>query len=231
MSRKAGEGWICLLLAAQLAVKPDPGGCPFPLHCTEGDAQQLGDLLEGEAGEEPQLDEVCLLRVELGEPGKSFVQSDHIEVSRLGKIEDLVQGDLDSPLPPLLRPASLGVVREDPPHEKGCNAEKLLPVLPLDDPLTLEATIKLADQSGWLEGMVGSFPLKVAPGHLPQVVEDHGHELLESFRVARTPLLKKLGDLGGRRGHGGPRLYQRGRSPLVTVRHIFSRVQALAGQS
>lgn len=62
----------------QLAEEPRPGELPFVLDRAWRPAEDVGGLLDGQTGEEPELHDPFLVRIELREAVQRFIDGEHI---------------------------------------------------------------------------------------------------------------------------------------------------------
>src|SRR5262249_53128564 len=80
-------------LVAQGGIEPGAGGGPIPLGGDRGDAQARGGLLDREAGEVTELDQLRLERLLAGEPGERLVEGEQVVESVLDGQGDGVERD------------------------------------------------------------------------------------------------------------------------------------------
>jgi hypothetical protein len=91
-----------------------------------------------------------------------------------------------------------GVVDEDAAHHLRGHADELRAVLPARAPLVNHQQVRLVDEGGRLERVVGALAPEVVAGQPPQLVVDERHQLVEGRAVAAAPLFEQLRDPFGR---------------------------------
>src|SRR5947209_18221043 len=80
----------------QFPFQPRAGEGPLSLDSRVGNGQRFRRLLDGEARERSQLDDLRVSRLDGPQSGEGFVQNQKVrELARLGDMR-VIQGDLDS---------------------------------------------------------------------------------------------------------------------------------------
>ena len=79
------------------------------------------------------------------------------------------------------------VVDENLPHKLGGNGKKMGAILPIRQVLLRHAHVCFVNQGGALQGMVGTFALKVAAGNAVEFAVDERHQRIERGLVSVTP--------------------------------------------
>ena len=94
--------------------EPGPGQAPTPRDGGDRDLQEGGDLLIGQAAEKPQLDDLRLPRVDLGQALQRLVESEEVDASGLRAgdrgVEGFDEGDVAGVAAAVLRLPAPGVV-------------------------------------------------------------------------------------------------------------------------
>src|SRR5947199_7407595 len=81
---RAGSGSMSVIaIALELGEQEGPGLAPIPLERALADVEQAGDLLQGEPGEEAQLDDPRQPRALLLEPGERGVEGQQVHLRAL----------------------------------------------------------------------------------------------------------------------------------------------------
>jgi hypothetical protein len=88
------------------------------------------------------------------------------------------------------------VVDEDAAHGLGRDAEEVRAVLPLHLALVDELEVRLVDEGGGLEGVVGALAPQVARGELMQFAVDEREQVLQRVAVAAAPFQEELCNVG-----------------------------------
>ena len=83
-----------------------------------------------------------------------------------------------------------GVIDQNLPHKLRGNGKKMGTILPLRQVLLGQAYVSFVNQCGALEGMVGTFSLKIAAGDSVEFVVDQRHQRVERGLVAVAPANK-----------------------------------------
>jgi len=79
------------------------------------------------------------------------------------------------------------VVDQNLAHKLRSDREKMGAILPIRQVLLSQAHVCFVNQCGALQGMVGTFPLKVASGDSVEFAIDKRHQRIERGLVSVTP--------------------------------------------
>src|ERR1700722_7123958 len=101
------------------------------------------------------------LSVELCQPGKRFIQSNYLRPLLFGNADRFFQEYFLYPSAALLSIMAAAIVNQDTTHNLRSHAQKLLPVLPMNFSLIVQAKIGLMHQGGGLQGMLTPLPSQV----------------------------------------------------------------------
>jgi hypothetical protein len=175
--------WKILLLALRSALlylfkEPHAGERPVALDGAGSDAEDRGDLFDGEATEVAHLDDLGLARVELLEAGEGIFKKEDLGGSFLGDGEAFVEVDADLFASAHGGVALAGVVDEDAAHDVGGEADEVSVVLPLDIFLLGDTEVGLVDEGGGLESVVAALAAHIALGEAVELGVDEGEELV-----------------------------------------------------
>ena len=176
-------------------MQPHPCGRPLAGHRRRGNPQNFGSVVDGQTGEEAQLNDPALLGVKLGEILKRVVEHDHIQVGRLRRESALLQRYLASAAATLVRPMSASILNQDLAHELGRHSKKVCPILPLRKLPPHQPNVSFMDKRRALQGMVRALPLQKIVRHATQFAVDDGHESVERFTITVAPTHEQLSDL------------------------------------
>src|SRR5580698_3398566 len=103
-----------------------------------------------------------LLRIELCQPGKRFIQSNYLRSLLFGNADRFFQEYFLCASAALLSIMAAAIVHQDTAHKLRSHAQKLLAVFPMDFSLIVKAKIGLMHQGGGLQGMLTALPSQVA---------------------------------------------------------------------
>jgi len=178
-----------------LLVEEGAGGGPIAFDGAGGDGEGFGGLLNGEAGEDAEFDDGGLLGVELGEGAKRIVDGFDGNALGLEGGDGFIEGGKGEAVAALGGGAGAGMIDEDAAHEGGGEGEEVGAALPIDAVVADEFEPGLVDEGGGLEGVAGSFVLKVVSGEAAEFVVGEGSEFVESGGFAGAPSEEQLGEL------------------------------------
>ena len=80
-----------------------------------------------------------------------------------------------------------GMVDQNLPHKLGGNREEMGAVLPFRQVLLSQTHVSLVNQCGALQGVVGTFPLKIASGDPVEFAVDERHQCIERGFIPAPP--------------------------------------------
>src|SRR5262249_1336518 len=147
-------------MAAELTVEPRPGVIPVASGCCARDAEGLGGLLDGQAGEVAELDQLGLgggfaseARPPPGEGGHGVRRGTRGGGGSL----DVLEMDPAQAASVLLGLLAAGVLDEDPPHGRGGGGEEVIAATPAPRgwARTDEPDVGLVHERRSLEGLAG----------------------------------------------------------------------------
>ena len=173
-------------------MQPRPRHAPVALDRAGRYAQCLRRLLHAEAGEEAQLDDPRLLRVEGGQPFKRLVEGDQVNLLSARHAHRLVERESDFRPAALLRPLHPRVVDEDAAHQVGGDGEEVGAALPRHVLRVHQPEVRLVDERRGLERVTGALAPEVARRLEAQLLVDERDEPVERLPVTAPPLLKEL---------------------------------------
>ena len=120
-----------------------------------------GDLLDRQPTEESKLHELALTRVPFRKPLQREIERDDVDGQGLAsRVAVLERHPIAGAA--LQRLTRSRVIDQDAPHQVRGDGKELRAVLPLDLALVDELQIRLVDQGGGRQGVIGPFALKVA---------------------------------------------------------------------
>ena len=170
------------------------------------DAQRGGRLLGGEAGEEPELDQLGLARVLRFELPEGLVQGEQaVAVPLLQGRLDVVEVEPAASAPGLAGLLVPGPVDQDAPHGLGGRGEEVPAAVPVPGLLPAhQPEVGLVDQGGGLERLARLLLGQLLGRQLAQLVVDERQELLGGVRVALLDRVQHPGDRVHRPGPTSP---------------------------
>src|SRR4029453_18166929 len=86
-----------------LAEEPGLRGLPVPHDRLGGDVQDIRRFFDGEATEEPQLDDLAHTRVEYRQRAKCITESGHVALFRLRQLSDVIDTQANCIADPFMR--------------------------------------------------------------------------------------------------------------------------------
>jgi hypothetical protein len=179
----------------ELAKEPGSGERPVAFRSPSGDSQRLGGLVEREAGEEAELDQLGPSGVDLRESSQGLVEVDQV-VGRgvIGhesfEVEGLSAAGASS-LEPL--PVS-GSVEDDSPHGLGGRGVEVASTVPVAAGVrTDEPEISLVDQGRGLERLTGVFEGQPTRGQASKLVVDQRQEIAGGLPIAQADGIEDSG--------------------------------------
>jgi len=198
--------------AGQLAKEPAFGEGPFAFHRRRRDTQRGRGLLDGQAAEEAQLDELRLIGIDLLKLGQRAIEVERIDGidRRSWRRNGVVQLERQFTFSPFLPQLSARVIDEDTPHQLRGNREEMPTILPVDLALAEQLHVGFVDDHRGLEAIVAPFAREMARGQRVQLVIDQRDEPVERVLTAVLPFAQEASNVSrsGSVGHraGGPRL-------------------------
>jgi len=176
-------------------MQQQPSLTPIALHRAFGNAAQLGQLAEGEAGEEMEVYQPGQVGIDPGEGLERGVELLQLLWGHLVAGGRVRARGSDVKLPtPLLGLASAGVVDHESAHGPGCVSEKLWPAGELDPFATSDVEVGLMQQRGRAEGEIGSAAMELTIGDGVQLAVERGKQLVGGRAIARVCGLDELTD-------------------------------------
>ena len=167
---------------------------PVAIRGGQRHTEGVRGFLQGEAGEEAELDQSNLPLINPAQLGQRFIQRHHIEVG--GRHRDEIILELDAKPASLSRAARPGVIDQRPPHHLTGGPIELSAVGPLEM-LTRQLQKHLMQQIGWRQRVMVPFPADVRRGTAVQFAVDQCGDLFAGGRIAPTPLAQQGGDAPG----------------------------------
>ena len=79
------------------------------------------------------------------------------------------------------------MVNQNLPHKLSSDGKKMSTILPVRQVLFSQTHVCLVNECGALQGMIGTFPLKVAAGDAVQFAVNEWHQRVERGLVSVTP--------------------------------------------
>src|SRR5690349_8733185 len=102
----------------------------MPIGGRPRQAEAAGGLIDGEAGEVAELDQLGGLRILGGQAGEGLVDQQDLVVRVVDGQVGLEQVDAGESLPALAASLSAGVLDQDAPHGLGGGGEEMAPAVP-----------------------------------------------------------------------------------------------------
>jgi len=157
-------------------------------------AEHLGDLFVGEAGEETELYQFGLLRVVFGKLIQRLVQTQEFLVVHVrGEVETVEVHAFHTATMAHIIFAS-GIVNQYAPHGLGGCGEKVGAILPGGLVVTAEPQPGFVNQGRGLQGLSGRFPSHLLRRELAQLFVDQRQEFIRRLGIALINALKDDGE-------------------------------------
>jgi len=154
---------------------------PIVLHGALGHAKEMGDFLDVEPGEEPELDDPGLTFIEPGERFERGVQAQKLVEVKGGIVrrrQGFRQRDTLPAAAPFFPSSTTGVVDEEAPHDVGTDGEKMRAATPVHSGLIDQLQVRLVNQGGRLQRVSETLAPHVERGPLTQLVVDEWQKVL-----------------------------------------------------
>ncbi len=185
----------------EISAEPSLGKALLAADGGDADAESFGAFLDTHAREVSHLDNPGLALVESGEFVEGVVELDEDLGAILGRIELVVDLEVDSTGPAAGAILAAGVIDKDQTHEVGGDAEEMGSALEVLTVLLDEFGEGLVKQSGGLEGVTGALVAEGTAGETAEFVVNDGRKRVESGLVAIAPLLEEDRDWRAGVGH------------------------------
>lgn len=146
---------------------------------SRGDVEEVGGLLDSEAAEDAEFDNLGLALVEGGEAVEGLVdiaEEDGRRGGRLGSIAEVDAGDIAATL---VRVAFFGVGGEDAAHHLRGHAEQMGAVGKVNAMLPEQAHVGFVDERGGLQSVAVALAAHVAGGQAVKLVIDERHDRVQ----------------------------------------------------
>src|SRR5262245_44583894 len=148
--------WDDVSLRPQGVVEPGAGEGPVPVGGAPGDPHRVGGLVQGQAGEEAQLDQLGTGRVPSGQLLQGVVDGEELLVRCLVGYEKAVEIDALPTAAPLLPALVPRAVDEDAPHGLSGRGEEVAAAGPVLGLIHIhQPDVGFVDQGGGLERLAG----------------------------------------------------------------------------
>ena len=156
-------------------------------------AQRFRRLLDGEAAEEPDLNDPGQIRIQHGETSQRLVQDFEVDRLRRGCNQPGIEGDAHLIAATLGGSASPGALDENLSHGAGGDAEKVRPILPRQMRVLQQAEVDVMHERRGLERLAGTLTPEKAGGQAPQLVVDQRHQRRKRLLIALTSAVHERG--------------------------------------
>ncbi len=157
--------------------------------------QYVGGLLQCQAGEIPELDQLRLNRFLGGQFGQGFIYSQQIVRDGVGGSTVLIQVNSITVAAMFDSAFTTGAIDQDSPHRLGGRGKKVPATVPMLGAVpTDQPQISFVDQRGRLERLSGLFFCHPLRGKAAQFAVDERQELLGSLRIALVKGGQDAGD-------------------------------------
>ena len=161
-----------------------------------------GGLLNAQASEEAQLDDLCLARVNRLEPPQRVIQFDEVPLRLPRYLHRQLQRDFGRSSASLVVVPGASVIDEDPPHRARRHREEVGAILPLDAIEVDEPEVRLVDERCRLQCVTSALMSQVLPGQLTQLLIHQWQEPVEGCAFPISPREQQIGRRFSRVGHG-----------------------------
>ena len=172
-------------------MEPYSCACPFAFYCSRGNSQCLGCLFNRQTAEVAQIDDLALLRIELGQIAQRIIQRHDVDILGSGPNIYIIERQL-------ITSVSLGgialtrIVDQNLSHGAGAYGKEMGAVLERYSALLHEPQECLMQQVGTLQGVIRAFLSQVTMCDLAQLKIDRREQHFECPAISATPLRKQL---------------------------------------
>jgi hypothetical protein len=161
----------------------------------DGDLEDLGGFLDGEAAEVAEFDDLACAWVVGGEPREGVFEGEEFFGLEFGEGNGVREGEFFPVAAAFDGAAFAGVVHEDFAHDAGGGAEEFGAAFP-GDWFGDEAEPGFVDEGGGLEGMVGAFAAHGLGGDAVQLALERFENAIAGLGVAFGRLRQEDSDVG-----------------------------------
>src|SRR5262245_32894211 len=177
--------------------EPAPGVRPDGVRRPRGEAERLGRLADGQAGEVAKLDQLGGRPVGPLQGGQGLVQGEQVVGAARRRDVHVFERDAPPTGPPLAGLLAAGALDEDAAHRLGRRGEEVTAAVPLLPAVGVhQPQVSFVHQGGRLEGVAGRLGRQPGGGQFAQLAVDERQEFGRGLRVAGRGRVQQLGDGG-----------------------------------
>ena len=214
--RQVAQAPLTQASASQGVAEPRPGRAPVQLDGARGDAEQVRDLVDGQATEETELDDAGVPLVGFAEPGQGVVDV-HEVVGPVLFAEAVVEGQLAPPPAPPRGSLRARMIRQHLPHGPGRDREEVAPPIPAFL-LAGQLEPRLVHHGGGLQSMALGLSGEEHAGDDSQLLIDEGQQLLGYLGIVGVEPQDQLSHAVGFGGGHRSSVYQSAGHPRTGVK-------------
>lgn len=176
-----------------------PRACegPVALDCRRRHLEKLGRLVDRQPAEEPQLDDFRGPRRYRRQAIEGVVEGREIDVQIDARGNGLEIDDGGRVITLVCRPPT-GVIHKNAAHGLGRRSVEVHPVFESALADLRQSEIRLVDQCGGLQGVIGPLVTHLIVGETSELGVHQRHQRLQRGRVARPPPRQQVGHVGHR---------------------------------
>jgi len=180
-------------LTGQLPVQPNLGGAPVAPDRDRRDLEHLRRLVDGEAAEKAQFDDLGFSSVDARELVQSIIEGDEVDGRVVAHDGGFVQRDVLHTAPTFEIVPSRAL-HEDATHQLRRDGEEVRPILP-PHPLVIDETnVGLVDERGRLQTVGGTLAFHVEACQAAELRVHDGRQGFERSLIAVAPSAKQSAD-------------------------------------
>lgn len=221
----AGAGIAAFILIAgrrsagiEFAIEKHAGQGPVALDRAGSDAECSRQLLDGEAAEVAELDDLCLARTFFAKLFQGSIKEEDLIEAVGGDSEVIVHFNAIKAAGAAFGVMLARVIDEDASHNVRGETDEMATILEIDV-VADEAHVGLINKSGCLKSVIGAFAAHVCGGNAMQLGVDEGKQIAGGVIVACAHGLKETRDFAGAGVHG--RIVPRRRCLYQCVPRLF----------
>jgi hypothetical protein len=186
---------------------------PIPLDRPLGDTEYVCRLLDGQAAEDSELDDLSLPRIERRQLIQDLIDEEQFVGTAVRIGQHVFNVQLRASRRAALRVRGARVVDENPAHRACGHGVEVRTALPVDRRPADDPQVDLADECRRLQRVARSLGVELLDCRTMQSLVDERHQLRFSLAIAAADPLKQLGD--------GCVVVQRDACPLTATFYSF----------
>ena len=167
-------------------VEPRTRVTPLPTDRSIRDVQDRRSLFGRQSGEEPELHDLRLTRIQLGELGQGTLEFEDVQFVATGRRRQLLEWDSLGVATSLAPSLSARVIGEDLPHGSRGDGEEVVPTAPCGVGPVDHLEERFVDQGRRLERVIHGLVAEVSVRDPPKLFVDERKQLIDGSLVSIT---------------------------------------------